>query len=235
MKKTAMLLVAVIICCFSSLALAFPLESESGDVAVYSYGYPGKLKMKEAGPQTYDAFCIQREVSIWNSYDSKGELVRPYNVEAVGAVGLDDNTKWLYAAYHEGIFNDISEEALNALDLQTETTQKYGVSTLGLAVQYGIWHSQQADLGEKAVAAWDLFDDYLVKTNWDTFKNKWDIRSIELSLDQNGGKRSMQTQIVGVKNPEVSEVPEPGTMALMGFGLLGLAGMVKRKRREIKN
>ncbi len=230
MKKLNVLLITITLCLVASYASAFPFESENGDVALYYYGYPGKLQNQNA-TEKYDAFCIQRSATIWNSHDSKGKLVRPYDVKAVNNVTLNDNAKWLYAAYHEGIFNDISEESLDALDLQTETTQKFGVSTLGIAVQYGIWHTQQGDLGEKAKDAWDLFDDYLAKTNWSTFENRWDIRSIELSLDQNNGKTlSMQTQIVGVST--TSEVPEPGTMALFGFGLLGLAGVVKRRRMQ---
>ncbi len=71
-------------------------------------------------------------------------------------------------------------------------------------------------------ADWDYFDDNYDSYGYDT--TGWDIKAINI-VDKWG--RDSQSQLVGEYNP----VPEPATMILFGIGLLGIAGMGRKKTK----
>ncbi len=80
----------------------------------------------------------------------------------------------------------------------------------------------------KIVSSREIPDGYLTDTkNWQTYKSSWDILSPEISYATGRaepGKDHAQTQVTG------SEVPEPGTLVLFGFGLIGLSRAAKKRR-----
>ncbi len=224
MKKVRVLLIGIVFCLVASQALAFPIEAGKDKIIYTSYSTGSKVNV-QGTDTSYDVFCLQPMVSIWNSYDHHGNLQYLYTVDAVGGITIVDNTKWLYAAYMNDVFKDVNYKEIK------------GADSLYTVVQYAMWAKQgfaEAAPGEeltkaqkKMIQSWELFDDYLSTSSWDTYKSDWDITSLELSLDSGPYAGPVQAQIVGRKVGP-SPVPEPATMALFGLGLLGFAGVARR-------
>ncbi len=256
MRKINTLLITLTMCLIASHASAFPFtggtderfvlidERESSNTPIP----PGFGKLNADGKtyneeSLYDVFCVEYYAGISSSYKA-GQLVKTYTVDAVGkSTDIHDNIKWLYAAYEEGFFSN--DAAKIVAEINDNYKKKYHqqprkeLSSLVRAVQYGIWyHSENlqsmtdSENKRKMIASWDVLDDYLTETqNWSTYKNVWDIRSLEISYATGGPKSGIghaQSQLVG------AEVPEPASMALFGIGLMGLAGAVKRRRNSKK-
>lgn len=156
----------------------------------------------------YHTFCVESEINFWND--------KVYEVASVGETVEDQGdeisevTKWLYAAYFQDVFDNVASG-----------------QTLINKVQNAIWFSEDEAAG--------IEDDYnelyaYYSSNSDILSN-WLIQVVNIvRYDGYGGDgmggTDRQSQLVGIK---VAPVPEPATLMLFGIGLLGIAGINRRK------
>ena len=198
---------------FAGNAWALPI---AGDLATMT---PGDRYTLTTNGVSYNTFCVEK----YNYFSYNGT----YKIDSVedyatgGGVDNDNDgypnrdyisqqSLWLYASFYDGLFGS-KDEVVEEM------------------VQQAIWFMEdEIDVADNWLALLGIRNilnaaqDGVID-NYDFTVTGWDIKVANLvNLDGSGDR---QSQLVG------APVPEPATMVLFGIGLLGLAG-IGRKRTQ---
>ena len=216
MKKTLVFLVIAGLLLFqtSNGVASYLYEIEAGDMITFTkHTGPnggGEFTWVADNGYTWKSFCMEigETISVGQDYTVRG--LSGY-AQAGGKDGnnyvdkkdpLSDETAWLFWNFSMGTLTSYNS---------TKTQQGY--------LQNIIWYlegeidSLNAET-EEYYKAWNL--DYLA-SGW---TNQGQVQVVNLGI-------GIQDQLI-VGTP----VPEPGTMVLLGFGLIGIAGIGRKKLKK---
>jgi hypothetical protein len=203
----------------SALALPYPVVQGdsitmlSNDTAAQ---YEGHYQYKVgSGTTVFGAFCLEL-----NEYFTPGSSYTVNNIASYaenGGIGgavsgkddLSDATKWLFYHFLNQDILAVTGNVENDYSLQLAFWKLEG--ELETASSYLTAFNNN-------IVAQDYYNDALASG---TAGSSYDVMVMNL-VDGNG--KFVQSQLVGA-----APVPEPGTMMLLGFGMLGLAVYGKRR------
>ena len=206
---------------FAGNAWAFPVKV-GDEVTMNYYGnadpsvpHPYFMDLGD-GYGDNPTFCVEK-THTFNSHTkykvaSVGDIAFGGGYDEDGNYDLGDEisveSKWLFASWLDGAFDTY-------IDPDTGTY----IDDPAKIVQEAIWYKENED--DSLFASWNLLSEGII----DFGITGWDIRVVNLvTLDVNGNIiEDNQSQLFA------APVPEPATMVLFGIGLIGLAGIGRRK------
>ncbi len=169
--------------------------------------------------QVYSTFCLE-----------SGEYFTPgatYTVASVGDIVYgggtvrDDNGNYAYAGPEGDPVSDDTKFIFAAF-----MSDVFGAIN-PYFIQRTIWWLEGETNGS------DSYYDYLMTTAMDSAfdASGWNIQAVNLSLNGEDSQSQLVGEFVGGGTPP-APVPEPATMLLLGTGLIGLAGIGRKKIKK---
>jgi len=197
---------------------AWALPIDAGDTVKLSVGGDAMYTMTNVNTNDdwdkYYTFCLESDIRFWADTKYRVESVEDYAKSG----GIDN----------QGPYNDDPNWVSgDNKDYISDQTKWLFATYLTNPNAYNAWDVQQAIwwLEDEARGVESYWTPFFNLANGDYSVTGWDIKAINLVYDGIHGTYDIQSQLVGSYNP----VPEPATMILFGIGLLGIAGMGRKK------
>ncbi|MCG8619768.1 MAG: PEP-CTERM sorting domain-containing protein [Desulfobacterales bacterium] len=216
MKKILLLLLVPFIVLGTSQAFAYEFGVDVGDNVDWGDRFTrqgGEFSFSVVGGPN-DGYSWQTFCAEWIEWvdDATVTGIADNNTSGYGT-GLTDTTAWLYWSFTEDTLAGYTGSSDNQEDLQ-----KLIWSTMGQVSTYSNY-SFDVFNDDDLVAEWleDAADAYTA--GW---RNDGRVQVLQLG----------EAQDVLIAALDSNPVPEPTTIALLGIGLIGLAGMGRRKKQE---
>ncbi len=208
MKKVLSICLVVVLCVFSSTVFA---GGGSGDATVDDTGY-----------FSIDTVTVNGE--IWG-YDNNNNNIPEITMGETYSVDMNVS----YAVADSGLFQDTYEEGVSA-EIQLPWLAGFGPVVWSASngspdstVESTVGNETQVDS-----ASWSLSGDLTVPVDPDYAGSRWAGLTL-YTTDGASTEVDFELRLADVSGTE--PVPEPGTIFLLGIGLLGIVGFSRRKKK----
>jgi hypothetical protein len=212
----------------SSAVAAYIYGIEAGDMIKFTHSTGpnngGEFTWVADNGYTWQSFCVEKNeyISLNHSYEVQGisgyamaggEGGQDALINGIHADSLSNETAWLFWNFSMGT-------------LGTDSYVYKSSNAQEGYLQNIIWYLEGEisinSFNKKTNEYYDAWHKDYLASNW---INNGQVQVVNLGyLDSNGRWKGIQDQLI-VGTP----VPEPGTMVLLGFGLLGIFGMGRKK------
>ena len=209
MKKMLLLVFTTFFIYGTSHATTYDFQLEQGEQVAWDGSHVGSggefgfsvVSNTENAGYTWLTFCAELEQNIYSA-NTPITVDGFSDFNTTGSGKLTDTVAWLYWSFSEGSLNNYSGTNGNQKDLQNLIWD-------GLGYQGYSYRSNQAQ---------NWFDQAAFEVN-NGWTNDGRVQIVQFDTSQD-------VLISGTAN---NPVPEPTTMALLGFGLIGLAAAGRKK------